>query len=83
DITGGNSGSPVLNKQGEIVGLAFDGNWEGMGSDISYSADLQRCINVDIRYILFLINKLSNNPQLLSEINIVKSHQTLYQSSSS
>ncbi|MGQ1892054.1 S46 family peptidase [Thermophagus sp. OGC60D27] len=71
DITGGNSGSPVLNSRGQIVGLAFDGNWEGMGSDISYSPDLQRCISVDIRYILFLIEKLSDNHQLMNELNLI------------
>ena len=79
DITGGNSGSPVLNGQGQIVGLAFDGNWEGMGSDIAYSSQLQRCINVDIRYILFLIEKLSGNQRLINELNLISSNnQNIY-----
>jgi len=70
DISGGNSGSPVLNNRGEIVGLAFDGNWEGMASDISYSSDLQRCISVDIRYILFLIEKFAGEHYLSEELKI-------------
>ncbi|WP_016778438.1 S46 family peptidase [Anaerophaga thermohalophila] len=70
DISGGNSGSPVLNNRGEIVGLAFDGNWEGMASDISYSSDLQRCISVDIRYILFLIDKFAGEHYLSEELKI-------------
>lgn len=70
DISGGNSGSPVLNKRGEIVGLAFDGNWEGMASDISYSSELQRCISVDIRYILFLIEKFAGEHYLSEELKI-------------
>jgi hypothetical protein len=68
DITGGNSGSPVLNGKGEIVGLAFDGNWEGMASDLSFTPDYQRCINVDIRYILYITRHLGNAPRLLNEI---------------
>jgi hypothetical protein len=70
DISGGNSGSPVLNNRGEIVGLAFDGNWEGMASDISYSSELQRCISVDIRYILFLIEKFAGEHYLSEELKI-------------
>jgi hypothetical protein len=70
DISGGNSGSPVLNKQGQLIGLAFDGNREGMASDLEYSPRFQRCINVDIRYILFLIDKLGNSTQLLEEMKI-------------
>ncbi|MFW6202776.1 MAG: S46 family peptidase, partial [Marinilabilia sp.] len=69
DITGGNSGSPLLNGRGEIVGLAFDGNWEGMASDISYEANKQRCINVDIRYILFVMENIPEARHLLSELN--------------
>lgn len=70
DITGGNSGSPVLNGRGELVGLAFDGNWEGMGSDIEYIDGLQMCVNVDIRYILFILDKYANAQWLLDEMNI-------------
>ena len=68
DITGGNSGSPVLNGKGELVGLAFDGNWEGMASDLSYNENYQRCINVDIRYVLFLIKELGKTSQLMDEL---------------
>ncbi|WP_291859221.1 S46 family peptidase [Marinilabilia sp.] len=71
DISGGNSGSPVLNAGGQLVGLAFDGNLEGMASDLSYSEKFQRCINVDIRYILFLIDKMGQSPHLLKEMNII------------
>lgn len=71
DISGGNSGSPVLNAQGQIIGLAFDGNQEGMASDLAYSPSLQRCINVDIRYILFLIEKVGKNPSLIEEMKRV------------
>ncbi|MFC2132836.1 S46 family peptidase, partial [Bacteroidota bacterium] len=56
DITGGNSGSPVINGNGELLGLAFDGNWEAMSGDIAFETELQRCINVDIRYVLFIID---------------------------
>ncbi|MGM0377631.1 MAG: S46 family peptidase [Bacteroidota bacterium] len=70
DITGGNSGSPVLNGNGEIIGLAFDGNWEGMASDISYNADKQRCVSADIRYILFVMNNIPKARHLLPELNI-------------
>ena len=57
DITGGNSGSAMFNARGELLGLAFDGNWEAMSSDILYEPDMQRCIGVDIRYVLFVIEK--------------------------
>jgi hypothetical protein len=70
DITGGNSGSPVLNGRGELVGLAFDGNWEGMGSDLEYMPNSQMCVNVDIRYILFVIDKYAGAQWLLDEIGI-------------
>ncbi len=70
DITGGNSGSPVLNAKGELIGLAFDGNWESMSSDIMFEPNLQRCINVDIRYVLFVVDKLGGAGYLLDEMDI-------------
>ena len=72
DITGGNSGSGVLNSRGELIGLAFDGNWESLSGDINFDDNLQRCINVDIRYVLFVIDKLGNCKRLIYEMNIVK-----------
>lgn len=70
DITGGNSGSDVLNAKGELIGLAFDGNWEAMSGDILFEPNLQRCINVDIRYVLFLIDKFGGAGYLLDEMDI-------------
>ena len=72
DITGGNSGSGVLNARGELIGLAFDGNWESLSGDINFDDNLQRCINVDIRYVLFVIDKLGNCKRLIDEMSIVK-----------
>ncbi len=72
DITGGNSGSPVLNSRGELIGLAFDGNWESMSSDVMFEPELQRCINVDIRYVLFIVDKFGGAGYLLDEMEIVK-----------
>ena len=72
DITGGNSGSPVMNSRGELIGLAFDGNWESLSSDINFDKELQRCINVDIRYVLFIIEKYGNCKRLINEMNIVR-----------
>ena len=72
DITGGNSGSPVLDADGCLIGLAFDGNWESMSSDVMFEPDLQRCICVDIRYVLFLMDKLGGAGHLLKEMNFVK-----------
>jgi len=70
DITGGNSGSPVLNGKGELIGLAFDGNWEAMSGDIAFEPDLQRTINVDIRYVLFIIDKYAGARHLIDEMTI-------------
>ena len=72
DITGGNSGSPIMNARGELIGLAFDGNWDSMSSDVMFEPDLQRCINVDIRYVLFLMDKLGGAGYLLDEMQIVR-----------
>ncbi len=70
DITGGNSGSPVLNARGELIGLAFDGNWESMSSDVMFEPELQRCICVDIRYVLFMIDKFGGAGHLIKEMKI-------------
>ncbi|MFA7033693.1 MAG: S46 family peptidase [Bacteroidales bacterium] len=72
DITGGNSGSPVLNANGELIGLAFDGNWEAMSGDIIFEPELQRCINVDIRYVIFIVDIYGGAGYLLDEMTIVK-----------
>jgi len=72
DITGGNSGSPVLDADGNLIGLAFDGNWESMSSDVMFEPELQRCICVDIRYVLFCIDKLGKAKNLIKEMTIVK-----------
>jgi hypothetical protein len=72
DITGGNSGSPVINGDGQLIGLAFDGNWEAMSGDISFEPDLQRTINVDIRYVLFIIDKFAGATNLIEELTLVK-----------
>jgi hypothetical protein len=72
DITGGNSGSPIMNSRGELVGLAFDGNWESMSSDVMFEPDLQRCINVDIRYVLFIVDKFGGARWLVDEMDIVR-----------
>ncbi|MGP1462496.1 S46 family peptidase [Tannerella sp.] len=72
DITGGNSGSPVFDKNGRVIGLAFDGNWEAMSGDIAFEPDLQRTISVDIRYVLWMIDKWGKCPRLLEELKLVK-----------
>lgn len=72
DITGGNSGSPVFDKNGRVIGLAFDGNWEAMSGDIAFEPDLQRCIAVDIRYVLFIIDKWGKCSRLVDELKLVK-----------
>jgi len=70
DITGGNSGSPVLNAKGEIVGCAFDGNWEALTNDWQYNPALTRTISVDIRYVLFVLDKFSGATELIRELNL-------------
>ncbi|MBR7129686.1 MAG: S46 family peptidase, partial [Tidjanibacter sp.] len=70
DITGGNSGSPILNGKGELIGLAFDGNWEAMSGDIAFEPNVQRTINVDVRYVLWCIDKLGGAGYLLDEMTI-------------
>ena len=72
DITGGNSGSPVFDKNARLIGLAFDGNWEAMSGDIAFEPDLQRCIGVDIRYVLFMIDKWGKCPRLIEELRLVR-----------
>ena len=72
DITGGNSGSPVINGDGQLIGLAFDGNWEAMSGDIAFEPALQRTINVDIRYVLFIIDKYAGAQNIIDELTIVK-----------
>ena len=70
DITGGNSGSPVINGKGELIGCAFDGNWESLSGDINFDHNLQRCIAVDIRYVLFIIDKFGGCKHLIDEMTI-------------
>ncbi len=70
DITGGNSGSPVINGNGELIGIAFDGNWEAMSGDIAFEPNLQKCINVDIRYVLFIIDKYAGASNLIKEMTL-------------
>ncbi len=72
DITGGNSGSPVINGNGELIGTAFDGNWEAMSGDISFENSIQRTISVDIRYTLFIIDKFADAKHLIDEMTVVK-----------
>lgn len=72
DITGGNSGSPVIDGEGNLIGLAFDGNWEAMSGDISFEDQVQRTICMDMRYLLFIIDKMANAQNLMEEIEIVK-----------
>ena len=72
DITGGNSGSPVINGNGELIGTAFDGNWESLSGDINFDNDLQRCIALDIRYVLFILEKLGGCQHLIDEMTVVE-----------
>ena len=71
DITGGNSGSPVINGNGELIGTAFDGNSEAMSGDIDFEENLQRCINLDTRYMLFVVDKIAGAKNLIQEMKIV------------
>jgi hypothetical protein len=71
DITGGNSGSPVIDGKGRLIGLAFDGNWEAMSGDVAFEPALQRCIAVDVRYVLFVIDKFAGCKHIMSELDIV------------
>ncbi|HPT42671.1 MAG TPA: S46 family peptidase [Paludibacteraceae bacterium] len=70
DITGGNSGSPVFNAKGELIGLAFDGNWEALSGDIVFEPNMQRTISVDIRYVLFIMEKVGGADRLIKELTI-------------
>ncbi len=72
DITGGNSGSPIMNSRGELIGLAFDGNWEAMSGDVAFEPELQRTISVDVRYVLMVIDKFAQAGWLLEEMEIVQ-----------
>lgn len=72
DITGGNSGSPVFNGDGNLIGLAFDGNWEAMSGDIEFEPNLQRTISVDIRYVLWAIKYWGKADYLVDELTLVK-----------
>jgi hypothetical protein len=71
DTTGGNSGSPVINGKGELLGLAFDGNWESMSGDVVFETEIQKSINVDIRYVLFVIDKYAGATHLVNEMTLV------------
>ena len=72
DITGGNSGSPVIDAQGNLIGLAFDGNWEAMSGDIAFENEVQRTICMDARYLLFIIDKMANAQNLMKELKIIE-----------
>ena len=72
DITGGNSGSAMFNAKGELLGLAFDGNWEAMSSDIVFEPDFQRCIGVDVRYMLFIMEKYGKAANLIEELKLTR-----------
>ena len=72
DITGGNSGSPVINAEGHLIGTAFDGNWEAMSGDVSFETELQRTISVDVRYTLFIIDKYAGAGHLVDEMTLIE-----------
>ena len=69
DITGGNSGSPMFDGKGQLIGLAFDGNWDSLSSDIYFDKRLARCIGVDIRFVLYIMDKWGHADRLIKEIN--------------
>jgi hypothetical protein len=71
DITGGNSGSPVMNDRGELIGIAFDGNWEAMTGDLVFDPELKRTICVDIRYVLFIMDKFAGATNLVNEMKLI------------
>ena len=73
DITGGNSGSPVMNGNGDLIGLAFDGNWEAMSGDIAFEPELQRTISVDIRYVLWIVDKFAGATNIIDELDLIYS----------
>jgi hypothetical protein len=75
DISGGNSGSPVINAKGQLIGLAFDEDWQAMSGDIQYLPTVQRCICVDIRYVLMIIDKYGNDPRLIKEMTLIKNQK--------
>ena len=77
DITGGNSGSPIMNGRGELLGLAFDGNWEAMSGDVAFEPALQRTISVDIRYVLFVIDKFADAGYLVREMTLVRNGEAV------
>jgi len=72
DITGGNSGSPVMNKNGDLIGIAFDGNYEGTPGDYVFDKNMNRTISVDIRYVLFIVDKFAESNHIMGELDIVK-----------
>jgi hypothetical protein len=72
DITGGNSGSPIFDGNARVIGLAFDGNWEAMSGDIAFEPELQRCIGVDIRYVLYMIDKWGKCSRLIDELKLAR-----------
>ena len=76
DITGGNSGSPMLDGYGRLIGLAFDGNWEAMSGDVAFEPELQRCIGVDIRYVLWVVDKFAGCQHIMDELSIVGGAKT-------
>jgi len=72
DITGGNSGSPTIDGNGNLIGIAFDGNWEAMSGDIAFEPELQRTISVDIRYVLFIVEKLMGGANIINELKFAE-----------
>ena len=83
DITGGNSGSPVMNANGDLIGLAFDGNWEAMSGDIAFEPSLQRTISVDIRYVLWIVDKFAGATNIIDELDLVWENEAVEPSETS